>query len=71
MLELEMMGHVLIHLDWKQFVFHRGCSFNLKSILGAGIIAGGREVRESRQTVFFTPLKTLGRTKLKNNFMVT
>ena len=47
MIEPEMMGHVLLHLNWKQFVFHRGCSFNLTSM---------REGRESRHTVFFTPL---------------
>ena len=41
MIELEMMGHVLIHFNWKQYLFHRGCSFDLKSIFGAGLIAGG------------------------------
>ena len=55
-----MMGHECIPLTWNQFVFHRGCSFDLKSTLGAGIIAGGREGRENRQTVFFTPLTPLG-----------
>ena len=55
MIELEMMGHVCIPLSWKQFVFHRGCSFDLKSIMGAGLIAGGREGRENRHPVFFTP----------------
>ena len=38
----------------KEFVFHRGCSFNLTSILKAGLIAGGREGRETRHAVFFT-----------------
>ena len=37
------MGPVRIQLNWKQFVFHGGCSFNLKSMSGAGLIAGGRE----------------------------
>ena len=40
----------------KVFVLHRGCSFNLTSILNAGVIAGGREGREARHTVFFTPI---------------
>ena len=43
-----MLGHVLIPHKWKGFVFHRGCSFNSISILSAGLIAGGREGRESR-----------------------
>ena len=38
-----------------QFVLHRGCSFNLKSVLEAGLIAGRKESREGRQTVFFAP----------------
>ena len=40
----EMLGHVLILHNLKEFVFHRGCSFNLTSILNAGLIAGGRMV---------------------------
>ena len=56
MILFEMLGHVLIPHNWKEFVFHRGSSFNLASILKAGLIAGGREVRETRHTVFFTPL---------------
>ena len=55
-IEPELMGHVVIPFNWKQILFHRGCSFNLKSILEAGLIGGGKESREGRQTVFFTPL---------------
>ena len=54
--EPEMPNHVVTLLNWKHFVFHRGCSCNLKSIFKAGLIAGGREGRETRHTVFFTPL---------------
>ena len=56
MIPPEMLCHVFIHHNWKEFVFHRGCSFNLTSILNTGLIAGGREGRETRHTVFFTPL---------------
>ena len=45
---------------WKEFVFHRGFSFKLTSILNAGPTAGGREGRETRHTVFFTPLNPWG-----------
>ena len=56
MIELEMPVHDLLLPNWKEFVFHRGCSFNLKSTLNARLIGGGREGRETRHTVFFTPL---------------
>ena len=46
MIEREMMGHVLIHHNWKEFVFHRGCLFNLTFILCAGLIAGGHIHRD-------------------------
>ena len=56
LIEAEVMGHVAIPFKWKQFLFHRGCSFNLKSILVAGLVAGRKESREGRQTVGFTHL---------------
>ena len=49
MISLEML--------W-EFVFHRGCSFNLTFMLKAGLIAGGREGRATRHTVFV--LHTIG-----------
>ena len=42
MIASELMDHVAIPY-WKEFVFHRGCSFNINSILTTGHIAGGRE----------------------------
>ena len=61
MIQLEMLGHVFIPHNWKEFVFHRGCSFNLACILNAGLIAGGREGgRETRHAVLFTPLNPWG-----------
>ena len=67
MIEHEMTGYVRMQLSWKQILFHRGCSFNLKSILGAGLIAGGREGRENRHTVFFTPFFPRG-TEIEEEF---
>ena len=32
-----------------------GTSFTVNSILQAGLIAGGEDTKEGRQTVFFTP----------------
>ena len=56
----ELMGHAAIPYKWKEFLFHRGCSCNVTSILTSGLIAGGRESKEGRQTVFFTPLNPFG-----------
>ena len=42
----ELMGHVAIPYNRKELVFHRGCSFNIKSILETGLIAGGKESKE-------------------------
>ena len=67
MMAPELMGHVAIPYNEKEFVFHRGCSFNIKSILVTGLIAGGRESKEGRQTIFFTPLNPCGKNQMKRN----
>ena len=56
----ELMGQVAIPYKWKEFLFHRGFSFNVTSILTSGLIAGGRKNKEGRQTIFFTPLNPFG-----------
>ena len=56
----ELMGHVAIPYNWKEFLFHRGCSFDVTSILKSGLIAGGRESKEGKQTIFFTLLNPFG-----------
>ena len=55
-----LMGHILIRHNWKEFIFHRGCSFSIRSILENGLISGGRESDKGRQTVFFPPLDPSG-----------
>ena len=57
----EFMGHVLLPRGWKELINHKGCSFNPKSILDHGLIAGGKQAKERRQTVFFTPLNPCGK----------
>ena len=56
----ELMGHVAIPHKLKEFRFHRGCSHDVQSILRSGLIVGGRESKERRQTIFFTPLNPFG-----------
>ena len=57
----ELMNHVLIPYNWKEFIFHRGSAYNQHSITKTGLVAGGKESKEGRQTVFFTPLDPFGR----------
>ena len=52
----ELMVHAAIPYKWKEFLFHRGCSYDGTSMLKSGPIAGGRISRDGRQTVFCTPL---------------
>ena len=57
---LALMGHVAIPFKWKEFLFHRGCSFAVTSILRSGLTAGGKESKEGRQIVFSTPFNPFG-----------
>ena len=70
MIEPELLGHVAIPFNRKQFLLHRGYSFNLKFFLEAGLIAGREESREARHTVFFTLLDPW-ETRLKKQSTVT
>ena len=46
--------------DGKNFLYHVGISFTVNSILQAGLIAGGKDTKEGRQIVFFTPFDPCG-----------
>ena len=50
----ELLNHVAIPPRWKEYLYHVGSFFAVNSILQAGLIAGGRDTEEGRQTVFFT-----------------
>ena len=50
----ELMDHVAIPIEWKEFLFQRGYSINTN--LTYGTHRYGKESKEGRQTVFFTPL---------------
>ena len=60
LMALVLMGHVAIPYKWKEFLFHRGGSYDVTSILKSGLIAGGRESKEGGQTIFFTLLNPSG-----------
>ena len=56
---LELLGHVALPYNRKEFILHKGCSFDCISILKPRLVAGGRSIRNGRQTVFCTPLNPL------------
>ena len=33
----ELMGHVAVHFNWKEFIFHRGCACDSKSVFRADL----------------------------------
>ena len=60
MIAPELMKHVAISFRWKELLYHIGSSFNVASILQTRLIAGGKDKKEGRQTVSFTPLDPFG-----------
>ena len=41
----ELVEYIRIPYNWKEYVFHRSCSFSIQSILEHGLIPGGHEKR--------------------------
>ena len=52
----ELLNYVAVPLGGKECLYHVNSSFAVNFILQAGLIAGGRDTEEGRQTVLFTPL---------------
>ena len=50
------MNYMMIPYKLKQFIYHVGRARDQYSIAEAGLVAGGKERKEGRQTIFFTPL---------------
>ena len=59
MISPELMGHVKIPTDWKEFVFHTGCSKDKRSFFGQASLLEKETKVEDRQ-FFFTPLNLFG-----------
>ena len=51
-----LMNYVLIPYRWKRVIYHVGRARDQYTIAEAGLVAGGKERKEGRQTIFFTPL---------------
>ena len=46
----------MIRRKWKRFIYHVGRARDRCSIAELGLVAGGKERKEGRQTIFFTLL---------------
>ena len=60
------MVHVANPYKWEEFLFHRGCSCDVTTSLKAGLIAGGRNSKEGRPTIFFKLVNPFGTIQTKN-----
>ena len=50
------MNYVMIPYRWKQVIYHVGRARDQYFAAEAGLVTGGKERKEGRQTIFFTPL---------------
>ena len=60
------MGHVANPYKLEEFLFHRRCSCDVTTILKAGLIAGGRNSKQGRPTIFFKLVNPFGTVQTKN-----
>ena len=51
-----LMNHVMILYKCERFIYHVGRARDQYSIAEIGLVAGGKERKEGRQTIFFSPL---------------
>ena len=51
-----LMNYVMIPYKWKRLSYHVRRARDQYSIAEIGLVAGGKERKEGRQTIFFTPL---------------
>ena len=54
--DLSLLDDVLIGYRLSEHLYHLGCSWFLHSFFYSGLLAGGKDTKEGRQTVFFTAL---------------
>ena len=57
---LEQMGYTSIPYNWKEYIFNTRCSWSVQTILGSGLIPGGKESDKARLAVFKTFLIPFG-----------
>ena len=60
LVDQELPNYVAIPLEWKEYLHHVGGSFTEHSIMQAGLLVGGKDTTEGRQTVCCTALDPQG-----------
>ena len=48
-----LLDNFQIPFTWSEYFYHVGSSLDLHATIHSGLIAGGRDTKEGRQTVFF------------------
>ena len=59
-IEQASMGYVQVLPNWKKYIYHKWFSWNFQSMLGQGLIPGGKEKYKAGQAVFLTPTNLFG-----------
>ena len=55
LIDPSLQDNVIIQCGLFQHIYHKGCAFNLHSLINNGLIPGGQD-SSKRQTVFFLPI---------------
>ena len=62
----ELMGLTSIPHHWKEYIFHRGCSWSVQSILGSGLISGGKASDSTGSSLLHTSESFWLKIQMKN-----
>ena len=60
-----LLADVLVSDNFFEFIYHVECYFNMHSVIGSGLIAGGKNCDGDWQTVFPTALDPMNKNWLE------
>ena len=66
-----LQDNVKISFNWSECIFYDGSSLDLHSILQSGLIVGGKDTKEGRQTTFFTAVNSVSELQKDERYDVT
>ena len=52
--DLSLLNYVEIPCNWSEYIYQVGSSLDLHAVIQSGLIAGGKAMKEGRQTVLIT-----------------
>ena len=61
LIDPSFQDNILIPNDFFEYIYHIGCAINLHSITNSGLIPGGQNFEQKRQTVFFTSVDPMNK----------